>query len=251
MSDPATIFSILRDAAQRGEDLGIALERNAVPGSDRVRERLAAGACLPEALAGLVPERLMRLLAGGVPSLAMVCALLADAEVRRAERRRLLSQHLAYPMASLTVLALLALVVARIPTSPGYGHLVPFGLIAIPGVLALVIGLGPCFPRTWRVPGSGWLRHLDLGQRWSRAALAVDWRLTEAQAQTLLDVDLTACGAALGAPMAVEHCRQLAQWHLQAARRHLLLTAWISASLILLVGGAVVLGSARMWMTST
>ncbi len=248
MTDVADILMVLREAAQRGEDLAAALERSAVPGWTVVRDRLAGGASLPAALGSLVPERLTRLLEGGVPSLAMVCALLADGEARRAQRRRLLVQHLAYPLASLTVLAVLAMVMHRIPLPQGYGHLVPLGAIAIPGVLVLMVGMAPWWPRAWRIPGSGWVRHLELGERWSRAAMAVEWRLTEAQARTLLEVDLAACGGSLGTPLAVTHCQMLAQWHLRAARRQLLLTASASAALILMMGGAVILASARMFL---
>jgi hypothetical protein len=108
-----------------------------------------------------------------------------------------------------------------------------------------LLGLAPWLPPTWRVPGSGWPRHLDLAEPWSRAAVAVHSRLTEEQARSLLGVDLAALGSVLAAADVAEHAPMLAEWHLRAARRRLGMTAYAAAALILAVGGTVVLATSR------
>jgi len=110
-----------------------------------------------------------------------------------------------------------------------------------------LILLAPWAPRRWRLPGSAWAAHLDLAGKWSRAALAVQWRLTEAQALALLGADLSGLASVLGLPDSESHCRMLAEWHRRAARRRLAFTAYGTAALILATGGGVVLGAARMW----
>src|SRR5271156_4849247 len=88
MSDVARVLEVLRDTSSRGEDLVAALRACGLPGANQAGDRLAAGATLPQAVAGLVPPRTAALLAGGIPPLATVAALLADEAWRAAERRR-------------------------------------------------------------------------------------------------------------------------------------------------------------------
>lgn len=248
MSDIARIFEVIRDAASRGDDLATALRASGLPGAERAADRLLAGATLPAALIGLVPPRLAECLAGGLPPLATVATLLADEAWRQAERRRLLADHLAYPLASCALVLILGWITrTQLPPSPWYTSLVSLLWAGPPALLALIIALAPWLPRAWHLPGSGWIRHLDNSARWSRAALAVRWRLTEAQALHLLGTDLEPLAAVLGSPGADDHCRMLADWHRRAARRRLTLTAFLAAALILLAGGGLVLGSFRMW----
>ncbi len=232
MSDAARLLEMLRDAAMRGDDLAAALRACGLPDAERAAERLAVGATLPEAVTGLVPPRTAALLAGGIPPLATVAALLADEAWRSAERRRLVSDHVAYPLASVTMVAIMALVLAHVlPHGQWYAPLASSAWAVPPVLLATLMMAAPWLPRAWHAPGSGWAAHLDQGGRWARAALAVQWRLT----------------AVLGAPDAERHCRMLSDWHRRAARRRLVFTAATAAALILAAGGGVVLGAARMW----
>ncbi len=248
MSDPARILEVLRDAAARGDDLSVALRACGLPGAGTAADRLAAGATLPEAVAGLVPARMATLLAGGIPPLATVAALLADEAWRHAERRRMMIDHLAYPVTCVALIALMAVVTAHVlPHGQWYAPLVSAAWAVPPAALALLMLIAPWTPRAWHLPGSGWAAHLDHASRWARAALAVHWRLTEAQALLLLGTDLNGLGAVLGSPDAERHCRLLADWHRRAARRRLTLTALITAALILASGGGIVLGTARLW----
>ena len=251
MSDTARLLEVLRDAAIRHDDLAAALHGCGVPGAEPVAARLRAGATLPEAVAGVIPARLATLLAGATPPLATVCALLADEAWRAAERRRLIADHLAYPLASVVMVGVMAIVVARVlPTGGSYGHIASAGWALVPAALAVVMMAAPWAPRRWHLPGSAWAAHLDLAGTWSRAALAVQWRLTEAQALALLGADLSGMTAVLGLPESEGHCRMLAEWHQRAARRRLALTAYGTAALILATGGGIVLGAARMWMAA-
>lgn len=248
MSDVARVLEVLRDAAGRGEDLVVALRDCGLPGAARASDRLAGGATLPEAVAGLVPVHLAALLNGGLPPLATVAALLADEAWRQAERRRMIVDHLAYPLTSVAMIAGIAVVLARVvPQGPWYGPLASSAWALPPALVALLVLAAPWLPRAWKLPGSGWAAQLDQASRWARAALAVRWRLTEAQALRLLGADLEGLAAVLGAPDAERHCRMLADWHRQAARRRLLVTAIAAAGLVLAAGGGVVLGAARMW----
>ena len=164
-----------------------------------------------------------------------------------AERRRLVASHLAYPLASLGLLIVLAIGLRLLaPPGPWYGSLVSLWWAAPSALLALVLTVAPWKPR-WHLPGSAWARHLDLASRWSRAALAVRWRLTEAQSLHLLGTDLAPLSAVLGSPGAEAHCRMLAGWHQRTAVRRLVWTARITAALILITGGGVVLASVRLW----
>lgn len=248
MSDLARLLEVLRDAATRGDDLGIALRECGLPGAAQAAERLAAGASLPDALAGLVPARITMLLAGGLPPLATVTTLLADEAWRAAERRRMLTDHLAYPLTSVALITLMAIVVAKVvPHNSWYAPLASSAWAVPPALFAVVMMYAPWAPRSWRLPGSGWAAHLDLASRWSRAALAVHWRLTEAQTLHLLGTDLNGLTTVLGAPDAERHCTLLATWHRRAALRRLTYTATIAAALVLAAGGGVVLGAARLW----
>lgn len=249
MSLHARILDVVRDAAARGDDLAVALRASGLPGTAVAADRLAAGATVPEALAGLLPPRLAALLAGGLPPLATVAALLADEAWRRDERRRLVVVHLAYPVVSCLVVAGLALLLARCsPPGPLYGPIMGMRLALPPAALAVLLLVAPWLPRSWRLPGSGWARHLDLAVRWARAGLAVRWRLTEAQALAILGADLTPFSPVLGQPGAADHCARLAAWHLAAARWRLTWMAVILSGLILAVGGGIVLGSLRIWL---
>jgi hypothetical protein len=251
MSDAAHLLEVLRDAAGRGEDLAVALRSSGLPGSERAAERLVAGATLPQAVADLIPARLASLLAGGVPPLSTVCALLADEAWRQTERRHMVVDHLAYPLASCCVIGILALVIQRVlPAGAWYGSAISLGWVLPPALGAVLLGVAPWTPRRWRLPGSSWAWHLDLASRWARAALALHWRLTEEQALRLLGVDLAPMAVVLGTPGAEEHCRMLADWHRRAARRHLTITAYLAAALVLVAGGALVLNSMRMWMAT-
>jgi hypothetical protein len=116
------------------------------------------------------------------------------------------------------------------------------GWAVLPAGFALLLMIAPMAPRRWRLPGSGWAAQWDLAGRWARAALALRWRLTEAQAVDLLGADLAGMGAVLGIADGEEHCRMLAEWHRRAARRRLAVTAWATAALILAAGGGIVLG---------
>jgi len=248
MSDAARLCEVVRDAAERGDDLVAALTACGLPGAAHAAERLAGGATLPQALAGLLPPRLARLLDGGVPPLATLAALAADEAWRSAERRRLVAGLIAYPLASLAVVAVLAVMLARLsPPGPWYAPLASLTLALPPAALAVVLVIAPWTPVRWRLPGAGWARQLDLAGRWARAALAVRWRLTEAQAQRLLGVDLPALGSALGMPGAEAHCRLLYHWHQRRAQWRLAVTAWTVAALILAAAGGLVLGTARLW----
>ena len=248
MSDVARLLEVLRDTAARGDDMVSALWTCGLPGAERAGQRLADGATLPEAIAGLVPPRLSALLIGGIPPLATVAALLADEAWREAERRRMVADHLAYPLASCLVIGVLALTIRYVtPAAPWYGSLTSLGWAVPPALLAVMIAVAPWMPHTWRIPGSAWTRHLDFASRWSRAALAIRWRLTEAQASRLLGVDLMPWSGILGSPGAEHHCRMLADWHRRAAQRRLAMTAYLAAALVLAAGGGLVLGSFRMW----
>ena len=248
MSDTARVLEVVRDAALRGDDLAAALRSCGLPGAAHAAERLAAGETLTAAVAGLIPPRTAALLSGGIPPLATVAALLADEAWRTAERRRLVVNHLAYPVASAVMVTGIAIVLARLmPHGPWYAPLASSAWALPPAVLALLVVVAPWTPRAWRLPGSGWATHLDHAGRWARAALAVHWRLTEAQALRLLGTDLSGLTAVLGTPDAETHCRMLADWHRRAAHRRLALSAYAAAALVLAAGGGVVLGAARMW----
>lgn len=248
MSDQAQVLEVLRDASARGDDLVLALRTCGLPRAERAADRLAAGATLPEALAGLVPPRTAMLLAGGIPPLATVAALLADEAWRQSERRRLVADHLAYPLASIAMVTIMAVMVARVlPHGAWYAPLMSAAWAIPPVVLALLLMCAPWMPRAWRLPGSGWALHLDQAGHWARAALAVRWRLTEAQALRLLGTDLTGVAPVLGTPDAERHCRMLADWHRRSAYRRLALTAYVVAALVLAAGGGIVLGAARLW----
>jgi hypothetical protein len=248
MSNTAHLLEVLRDAAQRGDDLAAALRGCNLPGAERAAQRLLAGASLPEALQGMVPARIARLLAGSLPPMATVAALLADEAWRDAERRRLCADHLAYPLACLALLGTIAIFLGQaLPHGPWYAPLVSQGWALVPFLLGLVILAAPWAPRSWKLPGSGWATHLDQASLWARAGLAVQWRLTEEQALRLLGADLTPVTMVLGTPGAETYCRTLCDWHRAVAKRRLIATAFLAATLLLLTGGGLVLGSARMW----
>lgn len=248
MSDAARLLESIRDAAGRGDDLAAALRQSGVPGGVRAADRLDAGMDLPAAVAGLVPPRLAVLLGGTLPPLATLAALCADEAWRAAERRRLVAHHLAYPLASCALVAVIAVALARLlPPGPWYGPLASSSVALPPALLALLVAAAPWLPRSWHLPGSGWIRHLDLAERWARAGLAVRWRLTEAQARAILGVDLDGFGGVLGQRGAEAHCATLARWHQRSALRRLAWTARIAAALMLAAGGGLVLGAARMW----
>jgi hypothetical protein len=248
MSDAARILEVLRDAAGRGDDLANALQASGLPSVETAIAKLRAGEPLPRAIAGLIPARTAELLAGGLPPLAVRAALLADEAWRQSQRRRLIIDHLSYPLASIAMVAVLASgVTVVLPHSQWYASLASAWWALVPlGCLALLV-IAPLLPTRWHMPGSGWSRHLDLAERWSRAGLAVQWRLTEAQTVNILGVDLTAMSSLLSAPGAEAHCKLLTTWHTRAARQRLALTAYIAAALVLVTAAAVVLASARMW----
>lgn len=247
MSTAARLLEVVRDAAERHEDLPAALRASGLPGAAIAADRLAAGATLPAAVAGLVPPRLALLLDGGIPPLATVAALLADEAWREHERRRIVADHIGYPIASLVLVIGLAVAIAVIMPRPVWTmRMPPIAWALLPALAAAMLAWAPHAPRRWHIPGSGWARHLDLASRWARAALAVRWRLTEADAQRLLGVDLEPLAAVLGTPGAEAHCRLLAGWHQARARRRMALTARLAAGLILATGGALVLASARL-----
>jgi hypothetical protein len=180
--------------------------------------------------------------------LATVAALLADEAWREAERRRLMADHLSYPLACVVLIIVMAVVLAHVlPHGAWYAPVLSAGWSVPPAVLAVLMVAAPWLPRSWRLPGSGWAAQLDQAGRWARAALAVHWRLTEAQALTLLGTDLSGLTAVLGTTDAERHCRMLADWHRRSAKRRLIFTAMIAAALVLATGGGVVLGTARMW----
>jgi hypothetical protein len=248
MSDAARLLDVLAAAAQRGDDLAAALRGSGLPGAATAAARLEQGAALPEAVAGLVPPATAELLGGSIPPLATVATLLADEAWRAAERRRLLWGHLSYPLAAGLIVAIGAVVLAAVlPAGRWYTAQVSPVWAVPPLLAALLLTVAPWLPRDWHLPGSGWARHLDLAARWARAGLAARWRLSEAQAQRLLGVDLAPMAALLGLPDAAAHCRMLAEWHRRAAWRRLGLTARCAAALLLLAGGGVVLASARLW----
>lgn len=248
MSDAARILEVIRDAAIRSGDLVAALRTSGIPGASQAADRLEGGATVTAAVAGLVPPRLARHLMGGIPPLATVAALLADEAWRAAERRRLVTDHLAYPLASVAMICTIGWATRHwLPAGSWYAPIASMIWVLPPAILAALVVGAPWLPRSWHLPGSGWARHWDHAARWARAALVVRWRLTEDQALRLLGVDLEPLMTVLGSPGAEEHCRMLAEWHRRAARRRLVLSAYIAAGLILAAGGGLVLGSLRMW----
>ncbi len=248
MTPTIHLLEVIRDAAGRGEDLVQALRRSHVAGAELVADRLATGMAVPTALAGLVPPQIALVLRGEQPPLAVTAAVLIDDLIRAVERRRILMAYVAYPIGSLILLGCIAVVLAeRLPASTAYAPIVSGWWIAPPAALAILLSIAPALRRVWRLPGSGWARHLDQASRWSRAALVVQWRLTEAQARQVLDLDPTAFSTALAMPGAEAHCRLIAAWHAATALRRMRLTAWTLSLLILLCGGAVVASSVRLW----
>ncbi len=191
MSDVARVLEVLRDASIRGEDLAAALRGCGLPGADRAGDRLAAGTTLTEAVAGRSAAAPIAdpSLAAAIPPAGHLAH--SDRAWRDAERRRLMADHLAYPLACVLLLAVMAIVLAHIlPHGPWYAPVLSAGWSVPPAVLAMLMVAAPWLPRAWRIPGSGWAAHLDRAGRWARAALAVHWRLTDAQAVTLLGTDL-------------------------------------------------------------
>lgn len=248
MSDAARLLEVMAVAAQRGDDLAASLRDSGLPGAITAAARLEQGATLPEAVVGILPPATAELLGGSIPPLATVATLLADEAWRRAERRRLVWGHLGYPLAASLIVGLGAVVLnAVLPAGRWYAPQASLAWSVLPALAALLLTVSPWLPRSWHLPGSGWARHLDLAARWARAGLAARWRLTEAQAQRLLGVDLAPMSTLLGLPEAAAHCRMLAEWHRRAAWRRLGLTARCAAGLLLLAGGGVVLASARLW----
>jgi hypothetical protein len=242
------LLRVIAEAATRHEDLTEALDASGLPGAAIAAARLRAGADVPTAITGLVPARLAEMLDGGSPPLAVRANLAADASARRDQRRRLIAAHLAYPVAALAVVATLAIVTHRItPFRAWYTESVSLAWAALPAALAVLLMASPWLPDRWRLPGSGWIRHLCLADTWARAALAAQWRLTEAEARRLLGVDLEPLGRALGGVDADDHCRRLAQWHLDQASSRLAWTVRGMVVLILATGGAIVLASLRIW----
>lgn len=248
MSDAARLLDVIAAAAQRGEDLAAALRACGLPGAAAAAERLQAGASVPQAVTGLLPPATAALLGGALPPLGTVAALLADEAWRALERRRLVCGHVAYPLAAGVLVAVGAVLLARLlPPGPYYAPVVAPGWAVAPAALAALLLAAPWLPRAWRLPGAGWVAHLDRAERWARAGLAARWRLSEAQAQQLLGVDLAPFAALLGTPGADEHCRRLAEWHRRAAWRRLAVTARAAAAALLLAGGGLVLASIRVW----
>ena len=241
----APLLEAVAEAARQGRPLPEALRLTNLPGAHTVADRLEAGETLPQALAGLVPADLARVLQGSTPPLEVLASLAAAEAWRRAERRRQLSQHLSQPLASLVVVVLLAVALTTyLPPNTGYGTIASPWWALLPAVAALLVATGPWHRRG---PGAAWWRSWCQAERWARAGLAVRWRLTEAQAQDLLGQDLAGFGGLLGEPGAADHCALMARWHQQAAERRLAWTARAVAGLILLTGGAVVLASVRIW----
>lgn len=248
MSTRTDLLDVLRCASARGDDLASALDLSGLPGSAEAAAALREGKNLAVALAGLLPPRLAEALAAPAPPLPVLAALALSEAQRDDARRRMLAEQLSYPLASLFLVGLLALVVhLLLPPAPGYGRAFALGWLALPASVTMVLAAAPFLPRHWRLPGSGWCRHLDAAGRWARAGLVREWRLTEAEAHRLLNLDCAPYQAALAAPEATTHCRTLAVWHRHRAELRLFLTARLAAAAILACGGALVLASLRIW----
>lgn len=248
MSGERDWLRFLADTADRSQDLPAALRTSELAGAETVADRLAAGADMESALAGVLPPHLLiHLLSGHLP-LAVTAPMLLDEEIRRGDDRQQLATHLGYPLASLVVVGMLALVIGLAdPPDTHYAGVASAWWCLVPAILAAVVLVAPWMPGHWRLPGGGWARHQRLARTWARASLALRFRITEAQAQQVLGVDLAALGPVLAAPHAVEHCTTLATWHRQRSQRLLAWTARIAAALILAIGGALVLASMPMW----
>lgn len=244
-ADLIALLRVIAESAARREDLILSLGASSTPGAATVAAALTRGETVAQALAGIAPREVLRLLAGPRPPLERAALLAADELEARRLRRGTWRDHLAQPLISSAIVLITATVVIRAyhPTVAW-----PWLCAAIPGfvVIALALTLPWCDEAiACRVTILGtWSYHLRRSSLYTRAALAVRWRMTEADIGSLLGADLTRIAPALANADAEEHCVRLADFHRDAAAGQARLLSRLLAGAVLSVAGAVMLAVA-------
>lgn len=241
-ADPEPLLRAVADAAQARAPLPAALRASGARGADAIADALERGADLRTAFAHALPPATLDLLAGERPSLERR-ALLALAQARAAdERRRALRDAIAYPVVSMLVVAVAAAVVAArtgLGLEPGWLALAISALALL--ALMVLAGVVPALRR--RLPWlAAWRDHLEREDACRRAALAARWRLTEAEAQALLGIDLGRLGPWL-AEGGEAGLLRLADHHAWRARRAVRSLALCAALVLHLLAGALFLAA--------
>lgn len=231
------------------EPLPAGLRASALPGADRLADRLDGGASLDQAFAGVIDPRLAAQLVGPRPGLAAIATLAADELELRHYRRELLATMLAYPLVCIAALGLMAWYLQA-----GHEIVLEWRWLAL-GLPGLVIVLLAAIPWSGAVPLGplvGWRRHLLASRRYARAAVAARWRIPEADCARLLGGDLAAVAPLLGCHGAEQSCRRLELHHRAASRRASRVLGWVlTAGVTLLAGGLALAAAEGLWSELT
>lgn len=244
LADAEALLRLIAATAAAGAPLPPALRASGLAGADRLAAALDAGADLPAALAGTVPDHLRHLLTGDQPPLDQAALLAAGAIAATRQGRAELLLALAQPIAGLLAAATaLALVAGPLGLRPDW-RWIPAGAAGMAiALLPLAVdrleeGLAARLP----LLGS-WGLHRRRAWRYERAALVARWRLPE-ERLALLGADLIPLGPVLARPDAEEHCRRLAAWHTDGARRAYRRLAWMMALGLHLIAATLILAAA-------
>ncbi len=244
-ADLIALLRLIGESAARREDLITTLGADSTPGAATVAAALARGETVAQALAGIAPSHVRHLLVGPRPPLERAALLAADELEDRRLRRGTWRDHLAQPLLSSTIVLIAATIVVRTlhPTVAW-----PWLAAAVPGAIVISSALilpwcGEAIASRVTILGT-WSYHLRRASLYARAALAVRWRMTEAEIATLLGADLARLAPALGKADAEEHCLRLADHHRDAAASHARMLGHILAAALLSMAGAVILAVA-------
>lgn len=219
--------------AQAGEALAPALRQEGKLGQS-IADALDQGTSLGDALARHVPKPVRLLLSDQRPPLHE-SLLLASTWLRdRQQRRSRIIQAIAYPLASLVLIAVV-LIRASEPLDLDLKHLI-WLLAAIPFALipALVALPGPL---SWR----GTLRR---AHAWDCAALVRRHRIPDAPAETIVGPDWPTVRQALSSRDAEDHCRRMAIIDRRRAERRLRLLMLVAVTGITVISGTILFHAA-------
>lgn len=245
------ILHTIAQAAAERRPLPPALRELAQPLALALADRLDAGEPLSTALRDSLGADLADLLAGPRPDTASA-ALLVSAWLRLRNNDRLDAiERLTHPLCGLVAISGMSALVMTVGPAPQVSWLIAATILLI-GAAFIVVASSPRFAE--RMPHLAALaRHARLASRYERAALVARWRLPEAQLGPLLGADLIRLAPILADPGAEDHCRQLALYHRAASQRARRRLWWLIMALGYLAGGCVLLATAvpvvEWWVT--
>lgn len=242
------ILRCIHKASAEKKDLIEVLDKSDINGASLVAEKLRKGEPLTEALATIIPEKTSAYLCLSHMPLSNVISILLNEMLKNKQRNETLVKTLSYPIVSLLcVLCLSVLFHSSLPRNVFYENASSYLFAIIPASLGLFYLLLSIAPSQWNLTGLSWVAHLQKSSTWNKAALATELRLNEAQAQALLRIDLARLTMQLQSPSVHLHCEMLADWHHQAAKQKLLISALVLSAFVFLTAGALVIASFQKW----